>query len=65
MSVNISDQDILNVFLESDTDEEDCLIDENVTQQEDEFTQNLNHLDHAGSYIYFPKTQSEQLTRTC
>ena len=45
MSVNISEQDILNVFLESDTDEEDCLIEENVTKQEKEFIENLNNLD--------------------
>ena len=45
MSVNISEQDILNVFLESDTDEEDCLIEGNVTKQGKEFMENLNNLD--------------------
>ena len=38
MSVNISEQDILNVSLESDTDEENCVIDQNLTDQENEFT---------------------------
>ena len=47
MSFNISEQDILNVFLESDTDEEDCLKDEIVTETEKEFLENLNNLDHA------------------
>ena len=51
MSVNISEQDILNVFLESDTDEEDCLIDETVTEKENKFTQNLNNLDHADTNV--------------
>ena len=51
MSVNISEQDILNVFLESDTDEEDFLIDENVTDQEEDFRQYLNNRDHADTDV--------------
>ena len=52
MSVNISEQDILNVFLESDTDEEDCLIDQNVTEKEKRFIQDLNNLDHADELCF-------------
>ena len=52
MSVDITEQDILNVFLESDTDEDDCLIEENGTEQEKHITRSLNNhdLDHDHSY---------------
>ena len=49
MSNNLSEQDILDVFLESDTDEEDCLIiDENLHKENklfSEYIQKLNNLD--------------------
>ena len=41
MSVNMSVQEIMDVFLESDTDEEDCLIDETVTEKENKFKKKL------------------------
>ena len=42
----------MDVFLESDTDEEDCLIDQNVTQKEKRFIQDLNNLDHADELCF-------------
>ena len=42
----------MDVFLESDTDEEDGLIDENVTEKEKRFIQNLNNLDHADELFF-------------
>ena len=49
MSNNLSEKDILDVFLESDTDEEDCLIiDENLHKDNklfSEYIQKLNNLD--------------------